>query len=315
VSPFDRDGGFRLHGTLAHGDVAVAVSVLTGPVSLPARDHYRTPEESPPVPTPLHVPDALQAFCAGRRWSPITDGESGAHVFVLEAPTGPARFLKHASDRPLADALQAERDRLQWLTGRVPVPRLLGFAREGATSYLLTEALPGRSASDALEHAAALGVPAVEALASTLGAWLRTLHELPIDACPFDASVEVRLAEARRRVADGLVDEGDFDEERQGWRAADVVHALEGLLPLPFERVLTHGDFSLDNVFVARGQVSGVLDVGRAGVADPYQDIAICWRDLGAFGTSAQSALLRGYGLHAMDSARCTVHLLLDELF
>jgi aminoglycoside 3'-phosphotransferase-1 len=233
----------------------------------------------------------------------------------LDASTGLAYFLKRTSDLQLANALQAEHDCLLWLTSRVPVPTLIGFIREGTTEYLLTEALPGESAYHALEHAAARrDTEKVEALASTLGAWLRTLHAQPIEACPFDASFDVRLVEAKRRVAEGLVNEDDFDEERQGWRATDVMRALEALLPLPFEHVLTHGEFSLDNVFVEHGQVSGVLDVGRAGVADPYQDLATCWRNLGTFGASAQAALLRGYGMHAMDAPRCTADLRVDEM-
>ena len=43
ISPFE-DQGFYLYGTLANGGKTVAVSVLTGPVSLFARDHYQTAE-------------------------------------------------------------------------------------------------------------------------------------------------------------------------------------------------------------------------------------------------------------------------------
>lgn len=263
----------------------------------------------------LRVPDAWQPLVAGRTWSRVTDGASGTAVYRLESSVGPAHFLKWAADAELVAALRAEHDRLQWLAGRVCVPRVLAFVEEAHGAMLLTDALPGCSAHRALEDAAALGANAVDALASVLGVWLRVLHAQPIDACPFDVDFASRLAEATRRVAAGMVDEDDFDEERRGWRATDVVDALHALLPLPFARALTHGDYSLDNVFVACGQVTGVLDVGRAGVADPYQDIAICWRDLGEFGASAQSAFLRGYGVHTMDSARCTAHLLLDELF
>jgi aminoglycoside 3'-phosphotransferase-1 len=263
----------------------------------------------------LSVPDAWQAWCAGRRWIRITDGESGAQVYALHSSTGPSSFIKQVSGDELRGALRAEHARLQWLADRVHVPRVLGYVEHGNTATLLTEALSGRSARDELVEAEALGVHAIAATASALGAWLRALHQQPLDICPFDVGFAVRLLEGRRRVAAGLVDEVDFDEARRGWRATDVVEAIDALLPLPFERVLTHGDFSLDNVFVERGQVTGVLDVGRAGVADPYQDLAICWRDLGEFGVSAQSAFLRGYGVHAIDSARCTVHLLLDELF
>lgn len=264
---------------------------------------------------PFRVPDAWKPLCAGRTWSRVTDGASGADVFRLDAAVGPAHFLKRASGNEHVATLRAEHARLRWLAGRIRVPRVIGFVDEGYTSILLTEALPGCSAHRALEDAATRDLRAVETLAGVLGAWLRALHVQPLDTCPFDVALPVRLAEGERRVAAGLVDEDDFDEERRGWRASDVVGAIHALLPLPLERVLTHGDFSLDNVFIECGQVTGVLDVGRAGVADPYQDLAISWRDLGAFGGSAQSAFLRGYGVHTMDTARCTAHLLLDELF
>jgi aminoglycoside 3'-phosphotransferase I len=263
----------------------------------------------------LRVPDAWQPLVAGRTWSRVTDGASGAAVYRLDASVGLAHFLKRAAEADHVTALRAEHDRLLWFAGRVRVPQVLGFVVDEHGATLLTDALPGRSAHRALEDAAALGASAVEALAGALGTWLRSLHAQPIDACPYEADFAFRLDQAIRRVAAGMVDEDDFDEERRGWRASDVVEALHALLPLPFERVLTHGDYSLDNVFVEGGQVTGVLDVGRAGVADPYQDIAICWRDLDEFGVSAQSAFLRGYGVHTMDAARCNAHLLLDELF
>ena len=264
---------------------------------------------------PFPVPDAWQSLCGGRTWSRVTYGASGADVFRLDAAVGPAHFLKRASGKEHVAALQAEHARLRWLADRVRVPRVLGFVDEEHTSALLTEALPGCSAHRALEDAATRGMRAVETLAGLLGAWLHTLHAQPLETCPVDVGFAVRLAEGHRRVAAGQVDEDDFDEVRRGWRASDVLDAIHALLPLSFERVLTHGDYSLDNIFVGGEQVTGVLDVGRAGVADPHQDLAICWRDLGEFGASAQSAFLRGYGVHTMDTARCTAHLLLDELF
>jgi OmpA-OmpF porin, OOP family len=45
ISPFDRRG-FYFYGTLSRDDVEVSVSVLTGPVSLLARDHYQTDENT-----------------------------------------------------------------------------------------------------------------------------------------------------------------------------------------------------------------------------------------------------------------------------
>ena len=68
-------------------------------------------------------------------------------------------------------------------------------------------------------------------------------------------------------------------------------------------------------VLIADGGVSGCIDVGRAGLADRYQDIAILWNCLGEFGPHLQSRLLAALGEGSRDRARIDFHLLLDELF
>jgi aminoglycoside 3'-phosphotransferase-1 len=124
------------------------------------------------------------------------------------------------------------------------------------------------------------------------------------------------MAVARRNIASRRVVTEDFDAARAGWTAEQVWAALEGLLPLPFERVVTHGDCSLDNVLLDdAGRVSGCIDVGRAGAADPYQDLAILWNTLEEFGADAQRALWEAYGIAEPDEARLQFHLCLDELF
>jgi aminoglycoside 3'-phosphotransferase-1 len=79
--------------------------------------------------------------------------------------------------------------------------------------------------------------------------------------------------------------------------------------------VVTHGDFSLDNILIADSVVSGCIDVGRAGLADRYQDIAILWNCLGDFGPHLQRRLLAALGEASGDRARIDFHVLLDELF
>jgi len=264
--------------------------------------------------SPVDLPPALRDLTAGSRWTVVTDGESGASVHRVEAPDDSVRFLKHASGA-LADALAAEHARLEWLAPRVSVPTVRGFERTANDAWLLTDALPGQSARAALTDALAVDPSRVAMIAQALGRAMRALHEIPAADCPFDSAHVRRLADAQRRIARGDVDVTDFDEARQGWSAEQVWDALVSLDALPFERVVTHGDYSLDNVFVQGTSVTGVLDVGRAGVADPYQDLAICRRDLGEHGTEAQVALLRGYGLSTLDEARVEFHLLLDELF
>ena len=50
--------------------------------------------------------------------------------------------------------------------------------------------------------------------------------------------------------------------------------------PKNFEPVLSHGDFCLPNVFFQNNEFSGLIDLGETGVADKYQDIALCYRSL-----------------------------------
>lgn len=46
------------------------------------------------------------------------------------------------------------------------------------------------------------------------------------------------------------------------------------------EFVFSHGDFCLPNIFLSEEKVSGYIDLGKAGIADRWQDIALCYRSL-----------------------------------
>lgn len=64
---------------------------------------------------------------------------------------------------------------------------------------------------------------------------------------------------------------------------------MQGLLPLASDPVVTHGDYSLDNLLPHEGDVVGCIDAGRVGIADRYQDVAILWNCVGEFGTALQT--------------------------
>ena len=63
------------------------------------------------------------------------------------------------------------------------------------------------------------------------------------------------------------------------------------------------------------GEVVGCIDVGRVGIADRYQDLAILWSCLGEFDPSLQQRFLTQYGVTDLDRRKLQFHLLLDELF
>lgn len=187
-------------------------------------------------------------------------------------------------------------------------------------TWLLTEALVGRTAYQLLEaHAGAprMQLAVVDALADVV----RHLHVVPVEACPFASDHTRRLVHARARLEAGLVDEDDFGDAHRGWSAHRVWDAMMALLPFAADPVVTHGDFSLDNLVLAENEggsgvrVVGCLDVGRVGVADRYQDLAILWDCLGEFDDALQARLFARYGMEAPDERKLRFHLALDEFF
>lgn len=260
---------------------------------------------------PVAVPASLAAAVHGYRWSRDTIGASGASVYRLNGkPGAPDLFLKTGT-APVAADITAEAARLRWLGAYLPVPTVIAFIAADSAAWLLMTALPGRSARQVLAADPAAGGAVVDALA----AFMRRIHAIPGRACPFDNALGPRLAHARARIDAGAVDEHDFDQERLGQTAEHVWADVQALLPLAPDRVVTHGDFSLDNLLIEGGAVTGCIDVGRAGIADRCQDLAILWTGLGEFSEDLADRLIAQYGMGAPDERRFHFHVLLDELF
>lgn len=257
------------------------------------------------------VPPCMSDKLAGYEWARDHVGESGGEVYHLYGkPSAPDLFLKTGKDLT-ADDIAGEMVKLRWLAGYLPVPAVKYFVSTPEEAWLLMTALPGETAYQVLEAKPQFRLAVVDALAK----FLRQLHAIPVNECPFNADYTYRLANARARIDAGLVEEDDFDEEREGWTAEQVWEAMNRLLPLSPDPVVTHGDFSLDNLLMLEGQIVGCIDVGRVGVADRYQDLAILWNCLGEFDASLQERLLAQYGIAPADQRKLQFHLLLDELF
>ncbi|WP_233236477.1 APH(3') family aminoglycoside O-phosphotransferase [Bordetella sp. LUAb4] len=260
----------------------------------------------------MPAPSAIAHLIRGYDWYRNMQGMSGGHVYRLTDPRGGTSFyLKHGRGS-IADDLAAEVERLVWLKPRIAVPTVLGFHRDDEQAWLLLSAIPGRTAYQALKAAPGR----CEAIVQAVALFLKRLHDLPIADCPFDSGQGRRLEQARSRMDAGLVDITEFDDERHGWHARRVWMEMTGLLPLRSDDVVTHGDFTLENLLVDNhGAVAGCIDAGRAGVADRYQDLAILGRSLDEFGVGAQRRLFTSYGIAEPDETKQRFYLMLDEFF
>lgn len=257
------------------------------------------------------IPHKLEKLINDYELEPVTIGMSGASVFYLQAPGKPGLYLKFSpagSGRDFRPAVE----RLHWLQGKLPVPEVLYFEQTEAGEYLLLSEIAGPMACDPSFETEP------ELLVKLLAAGLKMLHAVDIKECPFDGRLDGQLEAARQRVEVGLVDEADFDAERQGLSAAEVYAELVRTRPASEDLVFTHGDYCLPNVLLdpASQKVSGFIDLGRCGVADRYQDLALAARSLEYnFRGVSGAALFAEYGLKEIDWAKVEYYKLLDEFF
>lgn len=254
------------------------------------------------------LPPSLQALLRDCTWHAVTIGASTATVFRLERPARPAMFLKVAPTTPERTLLR-ERQVLDWLQDKLPVPRVIAFAEDDRADYLLLSALPGTNAAEVR------GI-AKPTLVRLLAHGLRMVHRLPTEGCPFDWRLDRAIEAARFNVLHGLVDESDFDEARRGRSAADLFEELLRTRPSHEEPVFTHGDYCLPNVLVRGRQLTGFVDLGRAGIADRYRDLALAVRSIRHnLGRGLDELFLRAYGLEGTDWGKIEYYMLLDEFF
>lgn len=264
-----------------------------------------------PIQQPHAVPDELRSLTEGATWESATFGYSGALVYRLRWAGRPARYLKVAAPPVDAEARE-EAARLLWLRGKLPIPDLLAVHSDPAAMWLLFSEIPGVMSCDTRFAGDA---PTVARL---LAEGLRLIHGLDILDCPFDRRLDRALAIARARCLAGLVDETDFDDERQGRSAMDLLAELDTTRPAAEDPVFTHGDYCLPNVFLdpTGARLTGFIDWGRAGIADRYQDLALAARSLRYnFGSGWEPHLFDAYGLTDVDKAKLAYYQLLDEMF
>ncbi|MGO4538594.1 APH(3') family aminoglycoside O-phosphotransferase [Paenibacillus sp. 2TAB19] len=254
------------------------------------------------------LPRPLLSMTGDCQWQRITLGMSASRTYRLSGERETS-YLKVQSLVPY-DCLSDERDRIVWLQGKLPVPEVLFYDRDESHEYLLLSEVAGVNASDKIYETM------LPQLMEQLAVGLRAVHDVDITGCPFDRTLNIVLEEARRRTERGLVDEDGFDEERQGLKAAALYNELLKRKPQTEELVFTHGDYCLPNIILHQGAFSGLIDWGRGGIADKYQDLALAVRSITHnFGESWVPLFLEAYGLQGADKAKLEFYRVLDEFF
>jgi len=254
------------------------------------------------------LPANLAQAVSGYVWRQIHVGCSTAQVFHLGAENEKSLYLK-ITVRISGNSLVPEKLKLDWLQNQLFVPKVVLFAEDENTDYLLLSEISGVNASDDFFSENVADV--IEQLAKGL----KKIHSLPIKNCPFNARLDYKIELAKERMLKGLVDENDFDDERAGRRAEDLFQELLATKPSEEDLVFTHGDYCLPNIILENGKLSGVIDWGSAGVADKYQDLALLTRSVSHnFGKKWEESVFEIYGIEP-DWKKIDFYKLLDEFF
>lgn len=261
----------------------------------------------------MYVPSRIRDLIDSKPYTVDDIGMSGNQVLIFED-----MVLKIEE---WTESVERQVQMMQWLEGKVPVPKVIAYEVENEKSYLLMSKVSGVMSCDTyyLEHP--------QELLKALASGLKMLWQVDVKECPVVRDLDAVLEEACMQIENGWVDldnvepttfgEGEFESPEQ------LLEWLDNHRP-SYEPVLSHGDFCLPNVFLEDGQVKGFIDLGRAGVGDKWNDIALCYRSLkhnfdGTYGGKVYedfnpNMLFEELGIEP-DWEKIKWYLLLDELF
>ena len=254
---------------------------------------------------PVDIPEAILERADGPLET-VWENELGGLTFRDRAA---GRYLKWvAAGTPELD-LAAEAGRLRWAAERgAMVPEVVAHGSGADGSWLVTAALPGESAI------APRWLADPERAARAIGAGLRDLHERldPAD-CPFDWSVESRLAQAEDRLARGL-GPAEWAAEHRGLSVERAREILRDAPPVE-DPVVCHGDACAPNTLLDdAGDFLAHVDLGSLGVADRWADLAVAaWSTVWNYGAGFEEAVYAGYGIDP-DPGRIAYYRLLWDL-
>lgn len=212
---------------------------------------------------------------------------------------------------PKSGYLKMEHNNILWMHGKIPVPRIIEWVSEMDVDYLLISEIKGKMLCDDFY----LKNPKLAV--SLLAKGIHLLHSIDATDCPIRNDLNLKLKDAAENIRLNRVDRGDWESNSDGFSSPqNLLDFLKNNIPKKEELVFTHGDYCLPNIIADKDQITGFIDLGRAGVADLWQDVALCIRSLWHnFRTKEyDDLLLKEIGI-PINKEKLDYYILLDELF
>lgn len=261
----------------------------------------------------MRLPNIFNKFILHEEFQTDEIGKSNAGVYLFED-----MVLKV---QPVSEESENELQMMRWLNDKIPVPNIVEHICENGYSYLLMTKCDGQMSC--AKQYMTNPVKQVDLLAEAL----YRLWSIPAEDCPCHWPLNKRLRQAAENVACGNMGITAAQPDTFGGNGfknpRELLHWLEDHKPEEAQ-VISHGDFCLPNVFINDNRLTGLIDLGKAGTADKWQDIALCYRSLsnnynGVYDTIKYPGFQDNMLFDALeiepDWDRIRYYILLDELF
>lgn len=200
----------------------------------------------------------------------ISIGCSDSQVFRIENGKG-IFFLKIAKK----GMLTSEYEKLKWLDGKLNVPKIILYDDTDNIEYLITESIGGEMlCSEYYLNNPEVGISAI------VNAF-NQIYDVDINDCPFDVSINYKLAVVENNVNNNLIHIENLDDEilKKYGSLENIINFLKDN-KFTDEYCFSHGDVSLPNIFASKEEFVGFIDVGECGIADKWFDLAICEKSI-----------------------------------
>lgn len=259
------------------------------------------------------LPEEIRKQIEGKEYTIDDIGKSGSKILIFDDLV--LKITDKSSDD--RDAVKM----MRWLEGKLPAPKVISFVEDEEHRYLLMTRIRGKMSCDKYY------MERPDELIPILAKAIKMIWGIDIKDCPVIKDLDSELLKAEYRVENGLVDLSDAEPDTFGesGRFKDPQELLTWLQhnKPSYEPVLSHGDLCLPNILINNGDISGFIDMGNCGIADKWEDIAMCYRSLrhncdGTYGKVYPGIdpdlLFKELGIEP-DMVKIDYYILLDELF
>jgi kanamycin kinase len=185
------------------------------------------------------LPASVREFLYGA--SIYDSSSSNAQTYFIDSKQ--PIFLKISK----IGSLKSEYNMTQFLHTHHMAPKALLYVSDEENDYLVTEAIHGE---DGIEN---IHIVNPKKLVSVFGEYLRMLHSLPTDGCPYPDKTTDYLNEASERGID--------------------TSSLNEIHYTPNDNVVIHGDYCLPNIIMENFSFKGFIDLGEGGIGDRHHDL------------------------------------------